>query len=279
MENENEKRPQESGEIEESIAAKRLAHFEPDIKEGDGAEAVIAREPGLVGWLKHTWFHHKFAILVVAFLLVVSVICLRQCSTRNSYDVDLLYAGPWFACDSSVTISGVDEAFLAMADDYDGDGKKILSYTPLFLLSQEQLEAIRAENESKPDEEKIYISTNLLKDNRDMLDADIMTGEMCLCLLDPTIFQYFRENDLVDPLTAYLPAEAIPQNEYENYGFFLKDTDFGRYFSTFTDLPENTILCMRRAGVMNQAWDPDAYEELLGRYADLLGTLVAFEAP
>ena len=87
MENENEKRPQESGEIEESIAAKRLAHFEPGIKEGDGAEAVIAREPGFLGWLKHTWFHHKFAILVAAFLLVVTGAGIREVTTGAALTV------------------------------------------------------------------------------------------------------------------------------------------------------------------------------------------------
>ena len=190
MYDENGKKPQESGEVEESIAARRLAHFEPDIHEGDGAEAVLAREPGFFGWVKHTWFHYKFIILVALFLLVVVAICTRQCATRNRYDVHLLYAGPWLECDSGVVAGGINEAFLGMIKDYDGDGQKLIAYTPLFLLTQEQLEALRAENEEKPDEEKIFVSTNLLKDNRDLLDADVMTGEMRLCLLDPSIFNY-----------------------------------------------------------------------------------------
>ena len=93
MNNEFDNKPQDGEEIEESIAAKRLAHFSPEIKEGDGSELVIAREPGFLGWVKHTWFHHKFAIIVSVFLVVVSIICLRQCATRNSYEElwDVIY--------------------------------------------------------------------------------------------------------------------------------------------------------------------------------------------
>jgi hypothetical protein len=280
MNNEFDNKPQDGEEIEESIAAKRLAHFSPEIKEGDGSELVIAREPGFLGWVKHTWFHHKFAIIVSVFLVVVSIICLRQCATRNSYDVDILYAGPWFSCDDGKVIGGMHEAFAFMIDDYDGDGKKNVAYTPLFLLSQEQLEALRAENEGKPDEEKIYISAKLLKDNRDMLDADIMTGEMSLCLLDPTIYWYMRENDLVDELSHYIDESLIPAGtNLEGYGIMLKDTAFGQYFSTFEGIPADTILCVRRAGVMNQAWNGEGQAEMRARYADLLTQLLSFELP
>ncbi len=280
MNNERDNKPQDGEEIEESLAAKRLAHFEPGIREGDGSELVIAREPGFLGWCKHTWFHHKFAILVTAFLLVVGIVCLRQCATRNSYDVDVLYAGPWFACDGATAIGGVHEAFGSMIDDYDGDGQKNVAYTPLFLLSQEQLEQLRAENEKKPDEEKIYVSSNLLKDNRDLLDADIMTGEMSLCLLDPSIYWYLRENDLVDELSHYVDESLIPAGtNLEGYGVMLKDTAFGRYFSTLQDMPEDTILCVRRAGVMNQAWNGEGQAEMRARYADLLTEILSFQAP
>lgn len=280
MYEENQNEPQRGEEIEESLAAKRLSHFSPEIKEGDGSELVIAREPGVIGWLKHTWFHHKFAIIVSVFLLVVGVICLRQCATRNSYDVDVLYAGPWFACDGGTTVNGIHEAFAAMINDYDGDGSKNVAYTPLFLLSQEQLEALQKENESKPEEEKIFISSKLLKDNRDMLDADVMTGEMTLCLLDPTIFYYFLENDLIDELSHYVDEGLIPEGaNLGGYGILLKDTAFGQYFGTFKDLPEDTVLCVRRAGVMNQAWNGKGQEEMRARYAHLVTELLSFRAP
>ena len=280
MNEERENRPAEGEEIEESIAAKRLAHFEPDIREGDGAEAVLSREPGFLGWVKHMWFHHKFAIIVAIFLLVVCAVCLHQCSTRNSYDVDILYAGPWFSCDDGATVSGIYETFGGMIDDYDGDGQKNVSYNPLFLLSQEQLEALQKENESKPDEEKIYVSSKLLKDNRELLDADVMTGEMTLCLLDPTVYWYFRENNLVDELSHYVSDELIPAGtNLEGYGVMLKDTDFGQYFSVLRNMPADTILCVRRAGVMNQAWNGEGQEIMRARYADLLTEILSFRAP
>ena len=280
MYEENENKPQGGEEIEESIAAKRLSYFSPEIQEGDGAEAVIAREPGFLGWCKHVWYHYKLAIMAGVFVLIVAIICLRQCATRNSYDVDILYAGPWFECDGATSISGINEAFVGLIDDYDGDGQKNVAYTPLFLLSAEQLEALQKENESKPDEEKIYVSSKLLKDNRDLLDADIMTGEMSLCLLDPTIYWYMRENNLVDELSHYVDASLIPAGtNLEGYGIMLKDTAIGQYLGTFRDMPEDTILCVRRAGVMNQAWNGTGQEEMRARYADLLTELLSFQAP
>lgn len=266
--------------VEESIAAKRLAHFEPDLQEGDGAEAVIPREPGFWGWVKHTWFYHRFAILVTAFAILVGGVCLHQCNTRNAYDINVLYAGPWFSCDDSTVISGLNEAFAGLMQDYDGDGQKNVAYTPLFLLSDEQLNALREENANKPEEEQIYISTKLLADNRNMLDAGVMTGEVTLCLLDPTIYQYFRENDLVDELSHYIDVGLLPEGSaVEEYGILLKETDFGRYFGVLKSLPEDTILCVRRAGVMNQAWNGEGQAEARARYGDLLTAILSFQAP
>lgn len=266
--------------VEESLAAKRLAHFEPDIHEGDGAEAVLSREPGFLGWVKHTWFYHRFAILVTVFALLVGAVCLHQCNTRNAYDVNVLYAGPWFSCDDASVVSGINEAFAGLMQDYDGNGQKNVAYTPLFLLSDEQLTALRKENEGKAEEDKIYISSKLLADNREMLDAGVMTGEMTLCLLDPTIYRYFRDNNLVDELSHYIDESLLPEGSaVEGYGIMLKETDFGRYFGVLKSIPEDTILCVRRAGVMNQAWSGEGQAEARARYGDLLTAVLSFRAP
>lgn len=278
MDEQNEKKPQD-GEIEESLAAKRLAHFEPDIREGDGAEAVIPREPGLRGFLKHAWFHHKFGILTTVFLSLIAIICLHQCSTRNTYDLDLMYAGPWLACDTQTAVSGVNEAFLSLAGDYDGNGQKNIAYSHLLLLSPAQLEALQAENAGKEPDEQIYVSSSLLKNNRELLDAGVMTGEMSLCLLDPSIYQYFRENGLLEPLSGFIPEGSIPENKFDNYGFFLKDTEFGAFFGGVKDMPADTIVCVRRAGDWVKDLDPASYEKLSARYTDILTKMVTFEAP
>ena len=71
----------------------------------------------------------------------------------------------------------------------------------------------------------------------------------------------------------------IPENNLDGYGFRLADTAVGQYFSTLKGIPADTIVCVRRAGVMSQAWDPAAYEEYRARYADMLSAMVDFRIP
>ncbi len=263
-------------QVEESLAARRLAHFEPEIQEGDGQELVLAREPGFLGLCKHLWYHYKFVIITALFLVLVLAVCIGQCATRNRYDLNILYAGAWEECDVSASQSGVRQAFSAVMQDYDGDGQKNISYTSLYLLSQEQIEAIRQENAGKPPEEQFHINGALIKQNRDLLDGDIMTGEMRFCVVDSWVWAYFKQNDLLEDLTQYVSPALVPESNLGTQGIYLRDTAFGQYFGVFGDLPPDTVICVRRAGAMNQAWNSEANTAARDHYADLLNRLLTF---
>ena len=44
-------------------------------------------------WLDNFWYHYKWTVIVVAFFLFVGIVCLVQCSGRESADLTVTYAG------------------------------------------------------------------------------------------------------------------------------------------------------------------------------------------
>ena len=83
----------------------------------------------------------------------------------------------------------------------------------------------------------------------------------------------------MEDLSAFVPAEDIPANPYENYGVFLKDTAFGSYFSGLSEMPEDTVLCIRRTSKLTNIWSPEESERVQEYCKELMRRILAFEEP
>lgn len=230
--------------------------------------------------LENFWYHHKFGAVVTVFLLVVGIICGVQLCTKNSYDVQIMYAGPWFDCSTAKNTAAMESAFkyLMGEDDYNGDGQKLVAYRPIWLMNSTQIEELKEKYKDNPDEAP-YINSNLLAQNQDLLSSELMTGESVICFLDPSIFYSLYQNGWMEDLSTFVPAELLPENPYENCGIFLKDTDFGRYFAGLSDMPEDTILCVRRTSVLTNVWSPEESDRVSDFSRELILRLLRFKTP
>lgn len=229
--------------------------------------------------LENFWYHHKFGTVVTLFLVVVLLICGLQMCSKNTYDVHILYAGPWFDCAASSKVAAIEDAFRHCMQDYNNDGQKVVSYRPIFLMTDQQIQDLKEKYKDNP-EEAPYVNTTLLAQNKELLDSELMTGETVICLLDPSIFYDLYRNGWTEDLSSFVPAENLPENPYENHGVFLKDTAFGQYFAGISDMPEDTVLCFRKTSILTDAWLPEADKEAVRENCkDLFRAIVAFKIP
>ncbi len=249
-------------EVHQSIAAHL---WETRHKTSADAEIYVPLDPvgaTAKGRVQNFWYHHKFAVIVAAFLALVLIVCCVQFVTKPKYDAYVLYAGPWMECDKGESISAVQNAILAVMEDYDGNGKESVSYKPLFLMTDAQINAYY--DSYKGDEENMpNLNTWLIKQNTDQLEAEIMSGMAQVCFVDPAAYETMRDSDFLVPLTAF--TDTLPENGYENYAVRLADTDFGKYLPGVQDMPEDTLLCFRRTGVLNENEERTARNETLMR--------------
>ncbi len=258
-------------EVYESVAAKRLSHLHTP------AEETPPPPPGggKRNFFSNLWYHYKFAILTVLFLAVVVPICVVQCATRTGADLHILYAGPWFDCDKATPAAAVEDAFRQLMKDYNEDGEKRVSYKPLFLMTSEQLEALREEYKGGEDEAP-FVNGNLIQQNKSLYDSELMSGETVICFLDPAWYADMREAGFLEKLSEYV--KDLPANEYDDYAFPLHETEFGNFFAGIKDMPADTLICIRRTGVLTNAWNASESKKNHAYHEDFLQRIFAFHA-
>lgn len=267
----DEEKRNEQTENQEEVHQSIAAHlWENRHKTSADAEIHVPLDPSGAtarGRVQNFWYHHKFTVIIAVFLVLVILVCCVQCATKPRYDVHILYAGPWMDCDKGNPIAQVTAAFAAVMEDYDGNGKKSVSYKPLFLMTDAQIVDYKKQYEG--DEENMpNLNTWLIQQNIEQLEAELMTGYAQVCLVDPAVYETMRKGDRLLPLTQF--ADTLPENGYEDYAVRLADTDFGKYMSGVQDMPADTLLCFRRTGVLNT---DDALNEA---HAALMRAILAY---
>ncbi len=267
----DEERKEQSGEEEEvhqSIAAHLWEHRH---KTSADADVVVEVEPEsggpVVRKMKNLWYHSKFSIIVIAFVLLTVAICFYQCASKPAYDAYILYAGPWMECDKSPAIADINTALQTVMEDYDGNGEKNVAYKPLFLMTPEQVKEYDKLYEDNP-QDKPNLNKLLIMQNEEQLDGELMSGYSQICFVDYSVYATMRASDCLVELTEF--ADILPENGYDNYAVRLADTDFGKYLPGVQDMPEDTLLCFRRNTLLSQD------EERNGRHSTLMRAILAY---
>ena len=85
-----------------------------------GNDIVI--ENRLLRWLDNFWYHYKWHVIIIAFLVFVSTVSFAQCTQREEGDVTLVFAGSTtLTAEQHQNVVGV---FNAVAPK-DKDGKQL----------------------------------------------------------------------------------------------------------------------------------------------------------
>jgi len=227
----------------------------------------------ILKWIENFWYHHKLAAVIIVFAVVFLIIATVQTVSKDNADINILYAGPFWL--SSAEIRGIESAFIqTMSEDYNGDGKNLVVIKDIILLSDVQIEE-RIENAKAEGVTDLYINRNENLKLRNSLTTEIMGGESIICLLDPAWYEYVNAENGFMPLVeilGYKPANAI-----DDYGIYLKDTEFGQFFTAFQALPEDTILCMRRMTVLSMFKGTKKEEERYNWHVRMFADILNFK--
>lgn len=198
-------------------------------------------------WLENYWYHYKWVTLIVAFFLIVGVICVFQAVQNSSYDSYIMYAGPFQL--SHKEVLDIEKDFYSVVEDKDGDGKVNVAIRELFIMSAQEIENI---------EEGYEANYTLISENMKIFDQEILSGEATICLLSPYLFERVAEADGFLPIGDYVGDAEV---EYVGeYGVLLNSTVFGR-LPGLSVLPDDTVLCVRRVSTMASLFDKKQTEK------------------
>lgn len=223
-------------------------------------------------WLDNYWYHYKWHTIFGIFALVVILICTLQMCQKESYDISIVYAGPHpftqGAGELASAVAGV------MPEDFNGDGRRSVEVVNLLIYTEEQIDALieaaRAEGNDNP-----MMNTALIAQEKSKFNQLVLAGEHSIFLIDPALFEHVQASG--GWLTL---AEALgekPDYAVNDWAVRLCDTEFGRYFPAVAELPEETLLCIRREGTLNTLLNHDRAEQTYRRSLETFRAMLRME--
>lgn len=232
-------------------------------------------EPGdkFFKWLDNFWYHYKWHTLIAIFLIVVAAVGITQMTSRGTADVGVIYAGPRLL--SLAEQRAVQSAVRQVMEDYNQDGKSVVEFVSLMLMSDEQIQA--AYEKAAESGEDYFVNAQFMRDELKKFDNLIMAGDSLLCFLDPFLYKRVLDSGGFMPLTEIF--DELPEGAIDECGILLSDTKFGQYFAGVNTLPADTVLCIRRIPTFSFIQGKKRAEAYHRDHIKLLRAIMAFEFP
>lgn len=248
-------------------------------KEKDGKiefQGMGSDVEAIEGWFDNFWYHHKWKVIIAVFFVIVFGICIYQYATRDVPDVYVMYAGPSYM--SAGNVISYKSAMKDVMQDYNGDGEKGMTLVTLTCVSEEKIEKMKAEAEAESQE--FYIDLGANAQNQRQFDMEIFAGEAVICMLDPELYESVKEAGGFMKMSDIFTEEELDGVKlYDECGIYLHDLKFGKFYGVMANLPEDTVLCVRKVATITVFKGKKKYEKLHEYHVDLFRNIVNFEYP
>ena len=236
------------------------------MSEGNNTEYKMSAKE----WLENFWYHYKWHSIVAIFVVIAITVCSVQFCSRTDYDIYVMYAGGGELKKTSEDGDTPEyqkaiSSLTRYADDYDENGSVALSLLTLFVPSEDEIAAIRAEGGD--------VNYALIYDDSQSLNDNMVYSKYYLCFLSEDLFLQHStaEVQAFDKIADY----ADPNAEYEyvgEYGIRLSSLPiYSR--DGIKNLPDNTVVCIRRLGAVSTRFDSDQEKAYL-RAGEMLRELL-----
>ena len=223
-------------------------------------------------WLENYWYHYKWHTIIALFFVFTFVVILVQCSSRETYDLTVTYAGPRIL--NTVEQDGFGSALEAVLPaDYDGNGNKAVQLVTYGVYSEEEL--FLAYSSEGPDGTRVtddFDYSNARKQNVDESTAFstfVKTGESAILFVSPYVYEAYGLSTLAVPLAETFGSE-IPEGAADDYAVRLKDTGFYAAYATVRELPDDTLILLMRRIVYGKTAKKAVYGQYEQTYRALL---------
>jgi hypothetical protein len=196
-------------------------------------------------WFKNYWYYYKWPVIIGGAFVLIITICLVQCSTKEDYDLSILYTGPHVFSQGEKSDFNRALAQL-MDDDVNKDGKKNVDIIDLTAYSDEQ---IREEIGTDSDEATLIKYASYTIDNVKGSFAQVASkGDVSICFLDEYWYNILLDAGHLVPLEEILGFK--PEFLRDDYSAYISELKvYSLYGDSFGKLPEDTVICFRKMAV------------------------------
>ena len=216
------------------------------------------------------WYHYKWHSVISLILVLVLIVCSFQFCKKESYDIHVMYAGPYVvgktASDGNeAEIVKVLSSLKKVTKYFDGDENVRVNFTNFLYMSAEEIE----NNDS--DVDYAFISSD-----KKSLEAALEYSEYYLCFISPSVYEEYNEMGDIDmfmPLneySEYVSADAF----YSDNAIKLSELPF-KNLPGISALPDDTLVCIKTPSVL--ASKSKDHMECLSRAEETLINILKFD--
>lgn len=205
----------------------------------EAGEIVVQNR--FVKWLDNYWYHYKWPTLIVAFFLLVGVVCFSQCASNEKYDLVVSYTGD--ASISKEQQKTLLELLNAVAPQKDG-ARQSVGLTTYLIYDPDRLKETCTDENGKQDVTAYTAATQTSSNNFKNFDSYVATGDCALYLISE--YAYTHRPDLGESMMRPLSSiygESVPAYAYDAYAIRFSETPFYQHYrSHLAFIPEDTLL-------------------------------------
>ena len=226
----------------------------------------VAMKSPFLEKLDNFWYYYKWHTIVAIFVIVAVLVSSLQMCSRKTTDIHVIYAGERNIVRTSVDgdipmYNKLVSALSERADDYNGDGEKILTFTTYTFLS----DLDRTEIAKNPE---LSINEKLLEDDANMFHQNFALGtggEFYVLLCSPYVYEEYKEVSEVEifmPVSSYLDESYGEYELYSDSAIKLSSLSVWKNSATLRNsLPEDTLVTIRIKSYISGVFGKDATDE------------------
>lgn len=202
------------------------------------------KDPGsnLFKWFENFWYHYKQQTIIALIAILTVVISTTQLMTREKYDFYTLYAGPQVLAMQDIVY--IQRGISEFAIDYNQDGEVKVALNNIVMLSPDELAAAN--------ENGAVFNGEFIQKTMTEYYQQIIAGDAVICFLSPYMYEIVHKEGGFMTLTEIFGSD-IPDAAYDDCGIVLSKTDFGISHNGIDDLPDDTIMCVRRVTTLKKS--------------------------
>ena len=243
-------------------------------------EEVEVGKQSFAKWLDNYWYHYKWHTIAVVFVIIVAIVCTVQLVNRTDYDAVIAYAGSKDVSKKAengdvAEIVTIQSSLKDVVADVDENSEISISLETFFWLSNEEIKALEAELAEKRENGETVeeINYSLLTSNRNTVDSLMLSSEYFLWFMSDDLYEYIKKNSND---SRFVDLASMPDGDStaEFYGedtcaIYLKSTEFYK-MPGICDLPEDTLIVVRRLGIGANKGTKRAYETALDTAKEII---------
>ena len=233
---------------------------------------IAIRHP-IFSWLENFWYHYKWMVIVVAFFLVVGIVCLVQCATTPHKDAYITFGGSYTLTPEEH--QAIERIFNELSQKAMGEDAPAVGLATYPFYTEEELRALYTDPETGDFDGAAFNMAKGQNTNRlEELKSYMMTGECSIWLVNTSVYEVQHMNEkLAVPLSESFGTK--PAGAYDENAIRLGDTAIYQYYEALQVLPADTLIVLTRGYFMGASSNEETYE----KFQTLYRAIVEFQAP